>query len=347
MRRRWRMGIIGCGWAGERHTDVLAQLSERAELCALADVDAGVARARAQAWQSPVWTDDYHDLLDGERLDAVSICLPHHLHAPAAIAAARAGLHVLVEKPLATTLDEADRMVAAADAAGVVLMVAETVRFHGAYLKAADLIRSGTVGDVFLVRISREHQMHDYLRRRPWFLEHPAGGIMYSGGIHDMEILRMLAGEIEHVYGLAGRKVLSEMAGDDTSVALAGLQSGAAAVITESFSSRTPHPGVHIQVCGSQGSMWMHRDRIRLYDAPEDGREEQVQAWVVPPGDTFQAEIAHFIDCLDTGDEPITSGRDQRAPLLAVLATYASMQRGERVHLAEFDRTHSTLGPIS
>jgi len=347
MRKRWRLGIIGCGWAGERHAHALAQLSERAELCALADVDAEVARAGAQAWRVPMWTDDYHDLLDTERLDAVSICLPHHLHAPAAIAAARAGLHVLVEKPLATTLDEADRMIAAADAAGVRLMVAEAVRFHGVYLKAADLIRSGAVGDVFLVRISREHHMHDYLRRRPWFLEHPAGGIMYSGGIHDWEILRMLAGEVEHVYGLAGRKALSEMAGDDTSVALAGLQSGVAAVIVESFSTRTPHPGVHIEVYGSRGSMWVHSNRIRFYDAPKDGREEQVQAWAISPGDTFQAEIAYFIECLDTGDEPITSGRDQRKPLLAVLATYASMQRGERICLAEFDRTHTTLGPVS
>jgi predicted dehydrogenase len=337
MHKRWRLGIIGCGWAGERHAHALAQLSERAELCALADVDVEVARAGAQAWRVPVWTDDYTDLLDRERLDAVSICLPHHLHAPAAVAAARAGLHVLVEKPLATTLDEADRMIAAADAAGVVLMVAEPVRFHGAYLKAADLIRSGAVGDVFLVRISREHHMHDYLRRRPWFLEHPAGGIMYSGGIHDFDILRMLAGEVEHVYGLAGHKVLPEMAGDDTSVALAGLQSGAAAVIAESFSSRTPHPGVHIAVYGSQGSMWVHRDRIRLYNAPDDGREEQTQTWTAPPGDTFLAEIAHFIECLDTGAEPMTSARDQRWPLLAVLATYASIQEGKRVYLAERD----------
>ena len=238
-------------------------------------------------------------------------------------------------------------MIAAANAAGRSLMVAETVRFDRTYLKAVELIRSGAIGDLFLVRIAREHQMHDYLRRRPWFLEHPSGGITYSGGIHDFELLRMLAGEIEHVYGLQGRKVLPEMAGDDTSVALAGLRSGATGVIVESFSAKTPRPGVHMSVHGSQGSLWVHRGQLRLYDAVQDGQEEQVKAWNVPQGDTFLAEIAHFLDCLETGEEPITSGRDQRKPLLAVLATYASIQDGKRVYLSEFERTHSGLGWVS
>jgi predicted dehydrogenase len=303
----------------------------------VADVDAEVAQSRARDWHVPVWTDDYCTLLDPERLDTVSICLPHHLHAPATIAAAEAGLHILVEKPLATTLPEADTMIAAADAAGVQLMVAEPVRYDATYLKAAELLRCGALGDLFLIRISREHHMHDYLRQRPWFLEQPSGGIMYAGGIHDFEILRMLAGEVEHVYGLAGFKVLPEMSGDDTSVALVGLQNGAAAVITESFSLRTPHPGVHITAHGSHGSMWLYKGRIKLYCAPHDGQDGQTEELDIPPGDTFLGEMAHFYDCLDDGSPPITSGRDQRKPLLAVLATYASLQRGERVSLTEFD----------
>jgi predicted dehydrogenase len=313
-------------------------LPGRVELRALADVDVEVAEAKAREWQVPVWTDDYGELLSSDKLDAVSVCLPHHLHAPVAIEAAQAGLHVLIEKPLATTLAEADDMIAAADAAGVRLMVAENVRFGAVYLKASELARDGILGSVFLVRISREHHMHDYVRRRPWFLERESGGIMYSGGIHDFELLRMLGGEIEHVYGLVGRKVLPEMAGDDTSVAVAGLRSGAAAVLVESFSLRTSDPGVWGTVHGSQGSMWFGGDHIRLYSAPQDGRRDLVEEMAVPPGDTFQAEMAHFLDCVEHDSEPITSGREERRPLVAVLATYESIRRGERVYLAEFDR---------
>ena len=108
MPKRWRVGIIGCGWAGERHAQVLAKLKDRADLCATADIDPAFAQGKASAWHVPRWTDDHRQLLHTEILDAVSLCLPHSLHAPAAIAAARAGLHVLVEKPLATTLHEAD-----------------------------------------------------------------------------------------------------------------------------------------------------------------------------------------------------------------------------------------------
>jgi predicted dehydrogenase len=257
------------------------------------------------------------------------------------MAAAQAGLHVLVEKPLAVTLDEADAMIAAADEACVWLLVAETARFDAATQRAADLIRSGLLGDLFLVRLSREHHMHDYLRQRPWFLRDPAGGITYSGGIHDFETLRLLAGEIEHLYALPARTVLPEMAGDDSSVAVVGLQSGAAALLAESFSLRTPHPGVHITVHGSRGSLWLYRDQLRVYTAPHDGHPDQVQRWTIDPGDTFVAEISHWLDCLDRGFRPNPaspiSAREQRKPLLAVLAAYASMQRRERVALSELD----------
>jgi predicted dehydrogenase len=192
------------------------------------------------------------------------------------------------------------------------------------------------------VRISREHQMHDYLRQRPWFLRDPAGGITYSGGIHDLETLRLLAGEIEHVYALPARKALPEMTGDDSSAILVGLQSGAAAMLAESFSLRTPQPGVHITAHGSRGSLWLYGDEIRLYTAPHDGQVDQMQVESVDRGDAFFAEIAHWLDCLDQGTDTLSSisAREQRKPLLAVLAAYASMQRGERVPLAEFERLH-------
>jgi UDP-N-acetylglucosamine 3-dehydrogenase len=169
--KRWRIGIIGCGWAGSKHAQVIQRLSESVELCALADVDMDVAAARAREWNVNSYTANYRDILNSEDLDAVSVCLPHQLHAPATIQAAEAGLHVLVEKPLATNLAEADAMIAATEAAGVNLMVAEVVRFSSIYKRASKIIRSGTLGDIFLLRISREHQMHDYLRQRPWFLE--------------------------------------------------------------------------------------------------------------------------------------------------------------------------------
>jgi predicted dehydrogenase len=349
MTSTWRVAIIGCGWAGEQHVRALENMPHRARVVAVADDADGVAEARARDWRVPRWSTDFRDLLAEGAIDAVAICLPHQLHAEVATEAAEAGKHVLVEKPLANTLLEADRMIAAADGAGTVLMVAENVRFEAPYRHIAERIREGAVGEVFLLRVSREHQMHEYLRARPWFLEEPSGGITYSGGVHDFELVRMLAGEIERVYAVRAPKVLEEMQGDDTSVAVADLASGAKAVLTESFSIRTPRPGVHGDVFGRTGSIWFHGGEVCLYTADEDGRRDELQRIAVAADadrdvsmahqiDTFVSEWHHFLDCLDgIVAVPITSGREARKPLAAVLAAYRSMETGRPVELWELE----------
>jgi myo-inositol 2-dehydrogenase/D-chiro-inositol 1-dehydrogenase len=196
------------------------------------------------------------------------------------------------------------------------------------------LLRAGVVGNLFLIRIQREHQMRDYLRARPWFLTEPMGGILMSGGVHDFELLRMLAGEIAHVYALLPRKVYEEMRADDTSVVVAGLVNGATATLVESFAIRTPTPGVRGAVYGTEGTLWFREGLIQLYRAGQDGHMDAVETIQVAPVDAFAAEISHFLDCLDTGATPITSGEEERKPLAAVLAAYASIAGGERIYLA-------------
>jgi UDP-N-acetylglucosamine 3-dehydrogenase len=325
----WRMGIVGAGWAGDQHARAIRLLSNRVALQAVVDIERERAASRAREWGASWWGTDYRELLARPDLDAVSLCLPHALHAPVTLAALDAGLHVLVEKPLACTLDEADAMIVAAESTGLTLMVAENVRFHPTYQRVAEIIRGGHLGNLFLLRISREHHMHAYLRARPWFLTDSTAGIMYSGGVHDFEILRMLGGEIKTVYAVPAPKTLPEMTADDTSLAVATLESGVRALLLESFSLLTPRPGVTGTAHGSTGSLWFGDGWIRLYTAPGDGREEAVQEIQVPVTDTFVAELAHFLDCLDgLVAEPLTNAREGRKPLAAVLAAYASMQRG-------------------
>jgi predicted dehydrogenase len=337
MPKVWRLGIIGFGWAGEQHARALSRLSDRAELAGIAEIAEPAARQAAQVWGAPFWTTDYRLLLSGGRCEAVSICLPHQLHAAATLEAVRAGLHVLVEKPLASSLAEADAMIAAARAAGVRLMVAENVRYDALYRKAAEIAGSGELGRIYLVRIAREHNMRDYLHKRPWFLTDGDAGIMTSGGIHDFELLRMLAGEIAHVYALEGSKAFPEMHADDNAVALAGMQNGAAAVLVETFSLRTPQPGVACSVHGSLGSLWLEAGHIHVYTAEQDGQPHLAQTVEAVENDTFVTEMAHFLDCLDRPEiEPLTSGREARKPLAAVMAAYESMRTGQRVELPRF-----------
>jgi UDP-N-acetyl-2-amino-2-deoxyglucuronate dehydrogenase len=344
-----RVALIGCGWAGERHAHGFVRAG--AELRWLLDTNReraeSLRRALGAAGAGARVGTDYAEALADPGVDATGICLPHNLHAEVAIAAAGAGKHILVEKPLAATLAEADRMIAAAERAGVALMVAENVRFDPVLNRVAELIREGIIGTPALVQIGRECYLRaSFLRDRPWFLDAraAAGGIMMSGGVHDFETLRMIIGEVASVHALRAPQRFLEMEGDDTSVALIRFASGAVGTMVESFlmKSLTTAAGLEVhtlRIDGDQGSLTVGADRrIRFYsERAEYGPGGQLVAHElhVPEADTFALEIAHFVEAVGRGEEPLTSGRSQRLPLACVLAAYRSMELGRPVLVEE------------
>lgn len=342
-----RIAIIGCGWAGRQHARACAALGVQVRWA----VDTNLARAAAlatmlpQTDHGPRTTSAYQDALADPDLDAVSICLPHNLHASVAIDAAQAGMHVLVEKPLAANLDEADQMIAAADDAGIILMVAENVRFDAVYLKIQELLQEGTIGKPALLHMTRQCYLREsFLHDRRWFLdaEAAAGGIMMSGGIHDFETMRMLIGEVARVYALRAPQRFVEMEGDDTSIAAIRFQNGAVGTLVESFIMKNlttaAGPEVHtLRVDGELGHIaWEGGRTIRVFSEhagwQSSGQLIQHEIYV-PQADSFALLLEHLIECTADGEEPITSGRSQRVPLACVVAAYESMATGQPVRL--------------
>jgi len=283
---------------------------------------------------------DYCQALSDASVDAVSICLPHYLHAPVAIEAAEAGKHILCEKPIAGSLQETDRMIEAAERAGVVLMVAENVRFNPLFHQVRALLQGGVIGRPALIQVARQAYLtRSFLEERPWFLDAraAAGGIMMSGGIHDLETMRMLIGEVESVYALQARRRFVEMEGDDTSVALVRFHDGTVGTLVESLimKSLTTAAGseVHtLRIDGDLGSLSVEDgETIRLFSERSDlllGGALTQHEIHVPGADTFVLEVEHFVQAVQTGREPVTSGRSQRRPLEIVLAAYQSMASG-------------------
>jgi len=332
MGNKLNVGIIGCGWAGDQHARAYSSLGD-VKLLAVADIEEGKARNLGRRWGSKAWHRDYQRVLRDPRIDAVSICLPHYLHSEVAVEAAEASKHILCEKPMANNLDEADAMTRAAKKAGVTLMVAENVRFHPINLKLKELIEQNYVGEVFLARIFRDHEMHDYLRRRPWLLdrEKAGGGIWMAGGIHDVDALRMLVGEVEKVTLFQATKVFREMEGDDTVAALLRFSSGAVGVITESFSTKTfknvsPY-GCPSILNGSIGTITVLSDGIEVYGEKVGDANTRI-LMKVEERDTFIEEIKHFISCIKSGENPTTSGEEERKTLAVICAGYESLSRG-------------------
>jgi predicted dehydrogenase len=324
------VALIGAGWAGNRHAMAYRALPDRGRIVAVIDARLAVAQERAREWGVPFATDDLAAALARPDVQAVDVCLPHTLHAEVAEAALAAGKHVLVEKPCATSLPEADAMIAAAARARRILMVAENARYDAVYLRMAELIFAGEIGAPFLCRVCRDHQMHDSLRARPWFLTDPTGGIMWSGGIHDIETVRMMMGDapIQEVYATAARKTLAEMTTDDTSVALFRMEGGSVAVLSESFSTHAPHgERIRVEVFGPDGSLLTDGDDALTIVAP--GGATRIEH--VEHEDTFTTEIRHFLDCIRAGEEPATATWAMRPGLAAILATQASMAVGAPV----------------
>jgi len=355
-----RVALIGCGWAGGRHAAAFAQCGAR--LLWAVDVERARADALARAYGASHVSMDYRQALQDAEVEAVSICLPHALHAQVAVEAAEAGKQVLCEKPIASTLVEADQMIASAERAGVVLMVAENVRYEPLYRKVHELLQDGATGQPALIQMTREcYLVKSFLEERPWFLDRQmaAGGIMMSGGIHDFETMRMLLGEIKSVCALRAPQRFLEMQGDDTSIALVRFENGSVGTLVESFimKSLTTASGLEVhtlRIDGELGSLAVRDGRtIRLFSEREDYRlgGELVQHDIyVPPADTFALEVAHFMECVRTGEEPLTSGRSQRRTLEAVLAAYRSMGRGGEVvklsALNTLPHTHTPTHPI-
>jgi predicted dehydrogenase len=324
------VALIGAGWAGNRHAMAYRALPDRGRIVAVMDARLAVAQECAQEWGVPFATDDLAAVLARPDVQAVNICLPHTLHAEVAQAALAAGKHVLVEKPFATSLPEADAMIAAAARVRRILMVAENVRYDAVYLRMAELIFAGEIGAPFLCRVCRDHQMHDSLRARPWFFTDPTGGIMWSGGIHDIETVRMMMGDapIQEIYAAAARKTLAEMATDDTSVGLFRMEGGSVAVLSESFSTHAPHgERIRVEVFGPDGSLLTDGDGALTIVAPGGATRTEH----IGHEETFTTEIRHFLDCIHAGEEPATAAWAMRPGLAAILAAQASMAVGAPV----------------
>jgi predicted dehydrogenase len=169
---------------------------------------------------------------------------------------------------------------------------------------------------------------------------------MMSGGIHDFETMRMLIGEVESVYALRAPQRFLEMEGDDTSVAALRFRNGAVGTLIESFMMKclTTATGAEVHTLRIDGELghiaWEGGRTVRVFSEHDEWRsaDQIVQHEIdVPRTDSFASLLAHFFECVETDQEPITSGRSQRAPLACVMAAYASMQSGQpvKVELSE------------
>lgn len=316
MVEKLRVGIIGAGGMGKVHAASYRKVPD-VELAGVAEID----RARGESFATEFGTPhvvDYQDLFD--RVDAVSICLPHTLHRAACEAAARAGKHILCEKPLATDLADCTAIVAAARAAGVRLMTGQTHRFLPENMQVKALLDGGAVGDVVMAQDT-------ILARAPaaglgWrgTLALAGGGVFLDNGVHAVDRLRWwLNTEVAWVAArVTNRLQVSE--GEDTGQALLAYTNGAQATVTQSRAVARPATTSVTDLIGTRGVI-----RVHSWGAVQIARADATAWEDVPVARTrsgHDGEIAEFVAAIREGRPPSVTGEDGALAVETVLAIY-------------------------
>jgi predicted dehydrogenase len=337
-----KVGLLGSGFIADIHADAYKFVPD-AEVVAVASPTPGKARKFAEEKGIPKAFEDYRDVLALEEVDVVDLCFPNDLHCQVAVDAASAGKHVICEKPLCKTLEEADRMIEACQKAGVLLMYAEELCFAPKYVRAKRLVEEGAVGRPFLIKQSEEHDGP----HMPWFwdVNRSGGGVLLDMGCHSIEFARWVFGKpaVKSVTAHLGVYVQSEKTrGEDHSFCIVEYEGGQVGHAENSWAKRG---GVDDQceIYGSDG--FTRADLLRgssLLTYSGSGYGYAVEKAATTQGYTFTMfeeiwnygfpqEMQHFIRCVKGEETPIETGEDGREVLKIIHAAYDSMGQGRRI----------------
>jgi predicted dehydrogenase len=240
---------------------------------------------------------------------------------------------VLVEKPIARNLGEADRMIAAADRAGVILMVCHDRRYHPLFAKIKELLDGGAIGRPLCLRL--DHNQRVQLSPEHWIFqkERLGGGAIMSCLVHQFDLIRWFGGDVARV-GCLSLTMPERMEGEVIGVVPLRFASGAVgdAVINWNVQTRNVPGGLWYELVwlsGTDGNLHnLHGVHLLRY-----GRDEAYEAVPVEEGTGHPRAIVHFVDCAREGRKPLTDGREGRAALEIAVAAYASEAAGRFVDL--------------
>jgi len=322
-----RVGLIGCGAIARREHLPAFKASPDADVVAFASRSLGSAEAAAGEYGGGKVFEDWRELVESD-IDAVDICSPNASHAEQAVAAAKAGKHVLVEKPMACTVAEADAMIAAAREAGVVLQVAHNMRYVPAVVAARDEVARGAIGELVGARVAFGHSgPYNWAPEASWFHD-PAlsgGGALIDLGIHAIDFTRYVTrDEITEVAAI----LHGEGPVEDAAHVLMKFASGATGSLQSSWIIR-PAPDFGLTLFGTEGSL--HVDaRTPLHVRPKEGSKRVIEL----PSITANV-CADFVRTVNgaTG-VPSATAQDGRAALAVVCAAYEAARTGTTVSVA-------------
>ena len=320
-----RVGLVGGGGITRAHVRGYLAHAEKITVTAVADIDEDAASTRAAELGAEPFTD-YREMITAGDVDAVDVCLPHHLHADAIVAAAEAGKHVLCEKPLCLTAEEARRVADAVRGNGITLMCAHNQLFFPSVATAKELLGSGVLGTVYEVRTTDSFHNDFDPTTMGWraSARTSGGGELIDTGYHPTYLLLHLADAqpVEATAMLSTHR-LTFMEGEDSAQVLVRFANGVVGQMTTSWAYDAAPGTEKFSVVGELGSLTGTADSLtyRL----RTGEEE---TFSFPETDAFVTEIGEFADCLREGRRPVHTEVEGIAVLGVLLAAYEGARTG-------------------
>ena len=358
MADRTRVAVLGAGFIADIHLESLHRFVPDAEVTAIYSRTAARAEAMARKYGIPRWFSDIDALFaHADEFDVVDICLPNHQHARVTLAAAAAGKHVICEKPLCVTLEEADQMIDACRRAGVKLMYAEELCFAPKYERVRKLVQDGALGRVYQMRQSEKHSGP----HADWFydVDQAGGGVLMDMGCHAFGWFRWMLGgnpKIESVSATMGTVMHGgRTRGEDNAVTIIEFEGGVIGVAEDSW-AKLGGMDDRIEVYGTQGvsyaDLFAGNAALTYSEAGYGYALEKAGAttgWTFTIFEEafnqgYPQELRHFIECVREDKTPLVTGEDGRVVLEIIYAAYESAGLGRKVRpdRARYARQHIT-----
>ena len=347
-KKTYGFAIVGCGLIADFHAKAIDALPNARLVMTASRSEKNAARV-AEPYQAD-WTTNWRDVLKRDDVDIVNVCTPSGAHMPYAVAAAKAGKHVVVEKPLEISLARCDRIIEAADEAGVKLVTIFPSRFGQAAQAVKDAIDQGRFGRIVLadayVKWWRSQEYYAPTRwqgTRRW----DGGGALMNQSIHTIDLLQWFVGPVRSVTGFIGRLGHKGIEVEDAAVAALEFRNGAFGTVEGTTAAYQGYPR-RIEICGTDGSVFLEGGDITVWNFSDERREDRAirrrfgKSEAGAGGASDPAAISHVghqrqledvLRALEGGGEVLCDGREGRLAVEIILAIYRSSRQRRRVTL--------------
>lgn len=338
-----KFALVGCGRIAKRHSDLLGHGEiDGARLVAVCDLDAERAKVIAEKFDVPYFTD-MHEMLQKIEPDVVSVLTDSGSHADVVVALAPYGKHIVVEKPIALTLDDVDRMITTCDRNGVKLFVVQQNRFNVPVVKLREALDEGRFGKLVMgtvrVRWCRTQDYYDQDKwRGTWERD---GGVIANQAIHHVDLLSWMMGEVESVFAKSST-ALVDIETEDTAAVIVRFRNGALGIIEATTATRPKDLEGSISVLGEKGTVEIggfavNEMKVWNFTEAQDSDAEILDKYSVNPPNVYgfghKAYYDHVVDCVVNKKQQLVDGLEGRKGLELISAIYESIETGQEVFL--------------